>query len=100
MRRGLATAVVLAVGFGTAAAPVSEAIPPRVCGKVSHKGKRYVVHAHIVKCSFSLTWAKRYLKRRAVPEGYKCNAFEGPQPNLPWVCRNRRASYITYWVTT
>lgn len=96
MRRAAVLLVCAAVA-GVGAAP-ADAIPPKRCGKISHKGKRYLVMQHIVGCRRAKPWARRYLRTRHVPGGFRCGAFTGPRRDIPWVCRDVRRSYRTFWV--
>ena len=69
-----ATAVVaLIVAFspGNAWAPV----PPKNCGMVAAKGKRFNIKADQIRCRTARRQAKRYLRYGDRPSGYSCRTF-------------------------
>lgn len=73
----LATALIAA---GLAFASLSAAtIPPKYCGYITAKGKRYQVKAHIVGCSKAKPWMDRYLETGRKPpiSGWSCRKFTG-----------------------
>lgn len=76
MRRtvlAVTTAAALCLGTATTAPAV---VPPKNCGTIKVKGKRYNVKADQLSCRSAKTWTRRYLERRRKPKGYKCNRYK------------------------
>ncbi|HEX8084024.1 MAG TPA: hypothetical protein VF529_07005 [Solirubrobacteraceae bacterium] len=63
----LAAAAALAL---PAAAPA--VVPPKNCGTIKVKGKRYNVKADQISCAAGRRYAERKLRGRGAPRGYKC----------------------------
>jgi hypothetical protein len=69
----------------------SEAIvPPKNCGTISVKHRRYQIKADQLPCSKAKTYASRYLASRTRPPGYKCHRYSGSA--LVARCENTRAT--------
>ncbi|HEX8123258.1 MAG TPA: hypothetical protein VF549_18540 [Solirubrobacteraceae bacterium] len=62
-----ATAAALAL---PAAAPA--VVPPKDCGNLTVKGKRYNIKADQIRCSAGRKYAKRKLEGHGAPRGYTC----------------------------
>jgi hypothetical protein len=58
-----------------AAAPAT--VPPKNCGMMSVKGKRYQIKADQMRCSTAKTYSRRYLRSRSRPSGYSCRSYSG-----------------------
>ncbi len=68
---GLTALVVAAV-----MAPATGAtVPPKNCGKITVKSKRYQIKADQMRCSTAETYSRRYLGRHSRPSGYRCSDF-------------------------
>ena len=69
----------------------SEAIvPPKNCGTITVKHRRYQIKADQLPCSKAKTYASRYLGSRIRPPGYKCHRYSGSA--LVARCENTRAN--------
>jgi hypothetical protein len=87
VRRATAAAVVLAF----AVAGTSDAIvPPKNCGTITVKQRRYQIKADQLPCSKAKTYASRYLGSGTRPPGYSCHRFKGSA--LVARCENTRAN--------
>lgn len=56
-----------------AAAPA--VVPPKNCGIVTVKGKRYQIKADQVTCRTAKTHAIRYLRTGVKPSGWRCTRY-------------------------
>ena len=84
----LAAAVCLCLG----AAPSAHAVtPPKRCGAVEVKGKRYSVRAHRVTCRFARRWTRRYLRSGSRPSGWRCRRYSGT--SIKFICRRAGRDY-------
>lgn len=72
----LRTLVALVTAFallGAALATTAGAIiPPRNCGTMTVKGKRWQVKADQIRCPTAKRYATRYIRHRGAPRYYKC----------------------------
>ncbi len=49
-------------------------VPPKNCGTISVKSKRYQVKADQMRCGTAKTYSRRYLSRHVRPSGYRCKS--------------------------
>jgi hypothetical protein len=61
-------------------AGTAPAYPPITCGRVSVKGKTYVVHTHGPSCSYASHWIKVFIKYRHGPSGWSCRGYGAQVP--------------------
>jgi hypothetical protein len=81
----------LAVTVLFAVAATSEAIvPPKNCGTITVKHRRYQIKADQLPCSSAKTYASRYLGAGTRPPGYRCHRYSGSA--LVARCENTRAN--------
>jgi hypothetical protein len=71
---------VLAIALTTAALGASSAtapavVPPKDCGSITAKGKRYNVKADQMTCRTARSWSRTYLERRRKPKGWTCRRY-------------------------
>jgi hypothetical protein len=89
VRRTISAAVVVALAL--AVAGTSDAIvPPKNCGTITVKHRRYQIKADQLPCSKAKTYASRYLGSGTRPPGYSCHRFKGSA--LVARCENTRAN--------
>jgi hypothetical protein len=65
-------ALMVALAPGQAWAPV----PPKNCGMLAAKGKRFNIKADQLRCKTARTYARRYLARHRL-RGYSCREYGG-----------------------
>jgi hypothetical protein len=75
----LALAVVLAPG--KAWAPV----PPRDCGMLDVRGKRFNVKADQIRCRIARRYTKSYLTSARAPTGFRCRDY-GRETKIEFRC--------------
>jgi hypothetical protein len=68
---GLAALVLAAVVAPGAGATV----PPKNCGMVTVKSKRYQIKADQMRCRKAKTYSRRYLRSHSRPSGFRCNDY-------------------------
>lgn len=68
----LALLVACALLAGTFAASAGAVLPPRNCGTIMAKGKKWQVKADQFRCKKAKRYAKRYIRHRVVPRHFKC----------------------------
>jgi hypothetical protein len=78
-------AMVVTLSPGSAWAPV----PPKNCGMVAAKGKRFNIKADQIRCTTARRQAKRYLRYGRRPSGYSCNTF-GRSTRIKFRCAKGR----------
>ena len=76
-----ALALVVALSPGQAWAPV----PPRNCGMLEAKGKRFNIKADQLRCRRARRYARRYLVRHRKPRGYTCRNY-GRETRIKFRC--------------
>ena len=85
------TPVALTIALALAAAASSEAIvPPKNCGTITVKGKRYNIKADQLPCKSARTYAARFLGSNVRPHSYACQRYKGSA--LVARCVNTRAN--------
>jgi hypothetical protein len=65
-------------------------VPPKNCGTITVKHRRYQIKADQLTCSKAKTYASRYLGSGTRPPGYKCHRYSGSA--LVARCENTRAN--------
>ena len=84
--RAPALAAVAAVACALAWTPVTGAtVPPKNCGTMTVKSKRYQIKADQMRCDTAKTYSRRYLSRHDRPSGYRCTDF-GASTKLKFRC--------------
>lgn len=74
-----------------AAVPADAIVPPRNCGTIKVKSKRWQIVADQIRCSTAKKWAARYIRSYKKPRYYKCK--RGPSGSSLWrTCRATRYS--------
>jgi hypothetical protein len=66
--------VAAAVAF---TAPAGAIVPPKDCGIIKVKGKRYNVKSDQLKCTTARKYTTTYLTSHHKPSGYQCNRYSG-----------------------
>jgi len=77
-RRTLAALLAVALAgavLATAARDAGAIVPPRDCGSLTAKGKRYNIKADQIRCSTARRYSSRYLKTGRRPSGYRCTNY-------------------------
>lgn len=86
MRSRIATAVLLSTAcLAVLTAHAGAVVPPRNCGTLEAKGKRYNVKSDQIRCRTARTYARRYLTRGGRPPGYRCRNY-GRQTKIRFRC--------------
>ena len=52
-------------------------VPPKNCGKITVKSKRYQIKADQMRCDTAKTYSRRYLSRRARPAATVARSYSG-----------------------
>ena len=74
----------LAVAF-VFAPGAAATVPPKNCGMLAVKGKRYQIKADQMRCSSAKTYSRRYLSSHSRPSGYRCSDY-GSSTKLKFRC--------------
>jgi hypothetical protein len=94
--RALAVGIAAAVAFAAFAAFAVEAgatRPPRNCGMMTVKSKRYQIKADQIRCTRAKTYSRRYLSRHARPASYSCRDF-GSGTKLKFRCSSGKRVFF------
>ena len=79
---------VLAVAL-ISAVPAGAIVPPRNCGTITVKGKRWNIVADQIACTSAKKWATTYIRSFQAPRYYTCK--KGPSGSSLWrSCRATR----------
>lgn len=70
----MAVAVALVMGL-MLAQPAGAIVPPKNCGMMTVKGKRYQIKADQMRCRPARTYSARYLRSHRRPSGYRCSDY-------------------------
>ena len=74
-----------------AAVPAGAIVPPRNCGTMTVKGKKWQIVADQIRCSTAEKWAATYIRTYDAPRYYTCK--RGPSGSSLWrTCRATRYS--------
>jgi hypothetical protein len=65
----------LAVAVALAPYQAWAPVPPRNCGMLDAKGKRFNIKADQLRCRRARRYARRYLSERRRPRGYSCRDY-------------------------
>ena len=58
-----------------AAPPAPAPVPPRDCGMLEARGKRFNIKADQIRCRTARSYAKAYLLDSREPSGYRCRDY-------------------------
>ena len=81
--RGLLALVLVAAALA-AVTTTAVAAPPITCGRITMKGKRYVVKSHKASCTTAINGVKRWVYRHSSPRFYACKTIGG---DIPAYCK-------------
>ena len=87
----LAAATAAILCLPTAATAV---VPPKSCGSMTVKSKRYQVKADQISCSTGRDHAKRFLRSGAKPRGYKCKDYPSKKGRVDFYCNDGRKIFF------
>ena len=73
------------IGALVASAPAGATVPPRDCGFMTVKAKRYNVKADQVRCRTARAYAQTYLRSHTRPGGYRCRDY-GAETAMKFRC--------------
>jgi hypothetical protein len=71
------TTAVLALAVAFAPFQAWAPVPPRNCGMLEAKGKRYNIKADQIRCRKARRMARGYLSSHNEPRGYDCRDYSG-----------------------
>lgn len=84
-----ALAATAIVGASTAV-PADAIVPPKNCGTVTYKSKRYTVKADNLRCTKAKSFALDLLRNNDRPRYYTCRRYSGSK--LVFTCEAKRYS--------
>jgi hypothetical protein len=77
-RISIATTLGLVLAVALTAAPAATAtVPPKNCGMLTVKSKRYQIKADQMRCRTAKSYSRTYLRTHARPSGYRCADYGG-----------------------
>jgi hypothetical protein len=89
--------VVLAAVLGAALmipTAATAVVPPKNCGTMSVKGKRFQVKADQISCRSGRRYAARFLRRGSKPRGYRCRDYPSRKGRVDFYCNNGRKIFF------
>jgi hypothetical protein len=87
--RAVAAAVLAAFACAAILAPGAGAtVPPKNCGTITVKSKRYQIKADQMRCTTAKTYSRRYLRSHSRPSGYSCRDYSS-STKLKFRCSKR-----------
>ena len=84
LRSLVVTAITLAL-LVALAGPAWAPVPPRNCGMLEAKGKRFNIKADQIRCTRARRYARRYLVEHVKPSGYSCRTY-GRETSIAFRC--------------
>lgn len=81
-------ACLAAVAGMLTAGPAQAVIPPKDCGTIRSKGKRYNVKGDRVSCSRARSWSARHLSSGWKPRGWRCRDYNPRETRIRFRCLN------------
>ncbi len=87
----LAAAVAATLSLPTLATAV---VPPKNCGTMSVKGKRYQVKADQISCKSGRDYAKRFIRTGRKPSGYRCRDYPSRKRRVDFYCNDGRKIFF------
>ena len=79
----LAAALVLTIAFAPRAGAI---VPPKNCGLMTVKEKRYKIKADQMRCRRARRYSRRYLRSHDRPSGYHCTDYSASETKLKFRC--------------
>lgn len=92
-RRSLVIAVAAAVAACVPTAAVAVA-PPKSCGLLTAKGKRYQVKADQISCRTARSHVRRYYEQGRRPSGYRCRTNPPSRSAVALYCEGGRKVFF------
>lgn len=74
--------------------PARATISPKSCGTAKVNGTTYRVRTHLLSCPRARSWSIAYLKRRAVPSGYRCRRFDRRVTRIAFTCFKGQRDFL------
>jgi hypothetical protein len=72
----------------------SAVVPPKNCGTMSVKGKRYQVKADQMSCTTGRDHARRYLQNGRKPRGYRCRDYPSKKGRVDFYCNKSKKIFF------
>jgi hypothetical protein len=88
--RSLVCALVAALCITIGATTAESIVPPKNCGTITVKQRRYNIKADQLSCTSARRYAARYLGSNVRPPHYTCHRYKGSA--LVARCENTRAN--------
>jgi hypothetical protein len=85
LRSLIVTAITLAVFVALAPGAAWAPVPPRNCGMLEAKGKRFNIKADQIRCRTARRQARRYIVDHVKPRGYSCRRY-GRDTSIAFRC--------------
>jgi hypothetical protein len=79
--------------FAWSAAPAPAPVPPKNCGFMTVKGKRYNVKSDQMRCRKARRKTRSYLKGGGEPRGFDCTRY-GRETNIAFRCQKGQAVFF------
>ena len=86
----IAAALVAALAIPGAATAV---VPPKNCGTITVSGKRFQVKADQISCAAGRDHARRYIRTKRGPRGYRCRNITNRRNRVNFTCFNGRKTF-------
>lgn len=69
-------------------------VPPKNCGEITVKEKRYQIKADQISCATGRVHSRRFLSTGARPEGYRCKNYPSRRDRVDFYCNNARKIFF------
>ena len=77
LRRVIAIVTLAGLAVAVAATPAPAPVPPKDCGFVEVKRKRFNIKSDQLRCAPARRYSRRYLSGSGRPRGYRCTDYGG-----------------------
>ena len=69
-------------------------VPPKSCGSMTVKGKRYQVKADQISCKSGRDHARRFIRTGRKPSGYRCRDYPSRKGRVDFYCNDGRKIFF------
>ena len=84
-RTAAATAAALALAL-LAALPAAAIVPPKNCRTMTVDDDRFTIKADQLTCDTARRHARRFLRERDRPSGYRCKEYDADETKMEFRC--------------
>ncbi len=89
----IALLAVLMLAVALPASPAGATMPPKKCGNMKVKGKKYKVRAHLIGCDRAREGTQKFLKKGDHGKSWTCVKYSPKESKIAFNCRKGSKDY-------